>query len=178
MFGLASRASAHAFTIGYTNAGPGAVTIWLGTYSHGGHHLEGSARLTGALGTVYGPSTILFSLLTCDGDPACRPTGLVDGTNHFYASGPLGGSTPLSNTQTAWLTQNPCCPVTHWQGATFTGLGPGNYQFNYVPIVFPSAEWNRGTQSRRRLQPDRRHPAADFLQLEMFRNLPRLACSA
>ena len=35
-----------------------------------------------------------------------------------------------------------CGPVQHWQGVNFTGLTAGSYQFTYVPIAFPSAEWS------------------------------------
>ena len=51
--GAAGKAAAHATSIGYENAGAGAVTVWLGTYNHGGHHLEGSMNLVGVLGTAY-----------------------------------------------------------------------------------------------------------------------------
>lgn len=143
--GVATKASAHAFTIGFENAGPGAVTVWLGTYNHGGHHLEGSMQLEGVLGTVYGPTVAAFDQLTCTGTAAaCKPAGLVDGSTNFYVSTPLGVPGPLVGSDTIWLTSlcPACGPANHWQGVTFSGLGPGDYHFTYIPIAFPTAEWD------------------------------------
>lgn len=135
MLGAVGNASAHATSIGYTNAGPGAVTIWLGTYAHGGHHLEGSMMLTGVLGTVYGPTTNPFTILTADG---AKPAGLVDGVTNFFApTGTVGSTLPLVG-----VDPNLFGGVNHWQGATFTGLSAGDYQFNWTPIPGASAEWS------------------------------------
>ena len=76
---LPGAAFGHAVSIGYENAGsPGAVNIWLGTYGTGHATLvnEGSMRLQGALGTVFGPVTSAFNLLA----GVVKPAGLVDGT--------------------------------------------------------------------------------------------------
>jgi hypothetical protein len=82
LFGVVASASAHSTSIGFENAGPNAVTIWLGTYQHGGHHLEGSLRLEGVLGTVFGPVVSPFAILTCTG-VACKPAGLINGVELF-----------------------------------------------------------------------------------------------
>ena len=139
------QASAHAISIGFTNSGPGSVTVWLGTYSHGGHHLEGSASLIGALGTVYPLTLIPFGTLTADGLGA-KPVGLIDGTNNFFSqwdeSGSIPFSLPLVGSPADFYAGCPACgPVQHWEGALFTGLVEGDYEFKYVPIAFPSAEW-------------------------------------
>lgn len=141
--GAAGNASAHATSIGYTNAGPGAVTVWLGTYAHGGHHLEGSMTLTGVNGTVYGPTVNPFTILTCDG-PACKPAGLIDGVTNWYApDAVVGGSAPLSGSEAGFLAGCPACgPTNHWQGATFAGLTAGDYKFTWVPAANPTAEWS------------------------------------
>jgi len=133
-------ALSHAFSIGYENAGPGSVTVWLGTYPHGGHHLEGSLQLEGVNGTVFGPTVNPFGTLTADG---AKPAGLIDGLTNFFVSTPLGTPGPLVGSDTIWLTSlcPACGPANHWEGVTFAGLTPGDYQFTYVPIAFPSQEW-------------------------------------
>jgi hypothetical protein len=141
-------AEAHAFSIGYENAGPGAVNIWLGTYNHGGHHLEGSLRLEGVMGTVFGPTTVPFSLTAGSypfpPDVPGKPAGLIDGVTNFFVSTPLGVPGPLVGSDTIWLTTlcPACGPANHWQGVNFSGLLEGFYQFTYVPIGNPSQEWD------------------------------------
>lgn len=140
-------ANAHAFSIGYENAGPGAVTIWLGTYSHGTHHLEGSLQLEGVSGTVFGPTVTPFTLSAGNypfaPDVAGKPAGLIDGTTNFFVSTALGVDGPLVGSDAVWLsTLCPACgPADHWEGVTFTGLAAGDYQFTYVPIGSPTQEW-------------------------------------
>jgi hypothetical protein len=142
VLGLASQAGAHATSIGYENAGPGAVTIWLGTYQHGGHHNEGSMKLEGALGTVYGPTTLAFNLLTGDGI-AYKPAGLIDGTTNWYVQGTTeGNNLPLVPTEAQWLAFLPGYPTNHWQGVTFSGLSAGDYKFTWVPAINPTQEWS------------------------------------
>lgn len=131
------QVSAHGVSIGYTNAGPGAVTIWLGTYNHGSNNLEGAMNLVGALGTVFASTTMNFSTLVTG-----KPGGLVDGTTNFYATSISNPNAPLSGNEADWLAACPACgPVNHWQGATFSGLNPGDYQFTWVPLNNPTAEW-------------------------------------
>ncbi len=96
MFFIPSNADAHATSIGFENGGgPGIVNIWLGTYEHGGHHLEGSMNLVGVNGNLYPNTTIPFTLLTGTGF-GFKPAGLIDGTTNFFAPcSPTGGSAPL-----------------------------------------------------------------------------------
>lgn len=143
VLGWTGLAGAHATSIGYTNSGPGSVTVWLGTYQHGGHHLEGSMNLVGVMGNPFPSTTVPFTILTCTG-VACKPAGLVDGVNNFYTpDATIGGSAPLSGSEAGFLAGCPACgPTNHWQGAVFTGLGPGSYQFTWTPIANPSAEWS------------------------------------
>jgi fibronectin-binding autotransporter adhesin len=139
VLGTAPKASAHAFEIGFTNVGPGAVEIWLGTYPHGANTLEGSMMLAGVLATTFGPDTTAFTDLR-----TVRPSALVGGVNDFFVSTALGVPGPLVATDTIWLTTlcPACGPASHWEGAIFTGLQVGDYQFTYVPIANPSAEWS------------------------------------
>jgi hypothetical protein len=142
VFAAAGTASAHAVSIGFENNGPGSVNIWLGTYGHGGHHLEGSMRLTGVSGAAVGfDQTVAFSMLTGTG-VGFKPAGLVDGVTNFFVSGPQGSTGPLSGSDAAWLAMFPGLFVDHWQGVTMTGLAAGVYQFQYIPIASPSAEWS------------------------------------
>jgi hypothetical protein len=119
------------------------VTVWLGTYQHGGHHLEGSLNLIGVLGNPFPSTTVPFTLLTPDG-VGNKPAGLIDGVTNFFAdwNGDVPNNLPLVGSQTPFNVGCPACgPVNHWEGVTFVGLGPGSYQFTYVPIAFPSEEW-------------------------------------
>jgi len=143
---LASKTYGHAISIGYENAGAGSVNIWLGTYAHGGHHLEGSLNLVGVAGNPFPSTTVPFSMLVGAGTPAGggKPAGLVDGVNNFFAqwNGIVPNNLPLANDQSSWLAFSPTSPVNHWQGVNFTGLLPGSYQFTYIPIANPTAEWD------------------------------------
>jgi PEP-CTERM motif len=137
----AGNASAHAVSIGYANAGPGSVTVWLGTYNHGTPTNEGSLQLQGANGTVYGPVTTAFNLLAVGG---AKPAGLIDGVTNFYApDANVGGSAPLVGSEAGFNAGCPACgPVEHWQGVTFAGLTAGDYQFTWIPAANASAEWS------------------------------------
>jgi outer membrane autotransporter protein len=121
----APEISAHTNSVGYANAGAGAVTFWYGTY-----HLPNEATYTEGsfqvVGTTNGFIAITpFTLLT-----ATKPAGLIDGTTNFYASG--GGLSATNSGQ----------PVATWQGVTITALEPGDYTFTYIPIANPTAVWN------------------------------------
>lgn len=116
-------ADAHTSSVGYENAGPGAVTFWYGTYHDPSEttYFEGSFALEGV--NVSYSKTVSFTLLT-----ATRPAGLVDGTTNFYSDGTkLVGSSD-------WT-------ILTWQGVTFTGLSAGTYTFTYVPASSPTAVW-------------------------------------
>lgn len=129
----------HATSIGYENAGsPGAVNIWLGTYNHSGHHLEGSMNLVGVNGNPYASTTNAFTLGAGSGFGGSKPAGLIDGVTNFFAS-------PCAITNIPLLVGvDPNCfgGVNHWQGALFTSLAAGDYQFSWTPISNPSAEWS------------------------------------
>lgn len=130
--------SAHSISIGYENAGPGAVSIWLGTYNHSAptHHLEGSMNLFGVNGNSYPSTTLAFDTLVDTNYGGTKPAGLIDGVTNFFVdynnqSGPLIGY----NNFPSWGI------VDHWQGVAFSGLAAGDYQFTWVPIANPTAEW-------------------------------------
>jgi hypothetical protein len=125
----ATAARAHTISIGYENAGVGSVNFWFGTYhtlAEAPSH-EGSFRLEGISGTVFGPVVTAFDLIATS-----QPAGLIDGTTNFYAD-TANGLTP-TNTLVG-------LPVLTWQGVNFSGLAPGTYQFSYIPIAFPTAKW-------------------------------------
>lgn len=141
---LPGAAFGHAISIGFENAGPGSVNIWLGTYGHGGHHLEGSLNLVGVLGNPFPSQTVAFTMLTPTG-VGNKPAGLVDGVTNFYAdwNGLVPNNLPLVGSEAPFNAGcSACGPVDHWQGVNFSGLGAGFYQFTYVPIANPSAEWD------------------------------------
>lgn len=145
---IGTGASAHATSIGYANAGAGSVAVWLGTYNHSTstHHLEGSMNLTGV--DVTYNQTVAFTLAAGVGGATwqgyagyqgpAKPAGLVDGTTNFYGC----------DTATAALTAS-CTGVNasfgqpdHWQGAVFSGLAAGTYQFTWIPAASPTQEWS------------------------------------
>lgn len=137
--GAVGNAAAHGVSIGYTNAGAGAVTVWLGTYSHGTPTNEGSMNLTGVNGNPFASTTLAFNILTAAG-VGFKPAGLVDGVTNFFVDGLTNG--PLVNSEASFNAACPACgPVQHWQGVTFSGLSAGDYQFTWVPQVNPTAEW-------------------------------------
>jgi hypothetical protein len=138
MLSATGNANAHAFSIGYENAGANAATVWLGTYNHGVMTNEGSLNLVGVNGNTFASTTVAYNLLV-----SSKPAGLIDGTTNFFVSTPLNVSGPLVGSDTIWLTSlcSACGPANHWQGATFTGLSAGDYKFTYVPRANPTAEW-------------------------------------
>jgi hypothetical protein len=145
---MSGAANAHSISIGYENAGPGAVSIFLGTYSvgHAADTLEGSLTLQGVNGTTFGPSTLAFDILVPSGPfgtVGSKPAGLIDGVTNFYVPGVTDPTAALVGSEAGFNASCPACgPVTHWQGVTFTGLLPGDYQFTWVPIAFPTAQWD------------------------------------
>ena len=142
--GASDKADAHAISIGFENAGPNAVTVWLGTYQHGGHHTEGSMQLQGVLGTVFGPTINAFNLLTADN---AKPAGLIDGMTNFFVQGTVNNNLPLVSSDAQWLVMFPSLPANHWQGVTFSGLSAGDYQFTWIPAGSPTQEWSPWSQS-------------------------------
>lgn len=120
LISIAQATWAHTTSIGYVNAGPGAVTFWYGTY-HDTNFFEGSLQLSG---TGYTTTTSSFTERT-----QIKPVGLVDGTTNFYSNG------------TALVGVNSGQPTKTWQGATISGLKPGTYTFTYIPIAVPTDDW-------------------------------------
>ena len=141
-FLLTTAASAHMISIGFENAGPGAVTFWGGNYTHssspGNVPLEGSMTLEGIGGTVFAATTLAFDMNTL-----AKPGGLIDGVTNFFVTGGVGqAGNPLSAFDADFLTQcGACGPVTAWQGVTFAGLAAGDYMFTYLPIANPTFDW-------------------------------------
>ncbi|HTU99768.1 MAG TPA: PEP-CTERM sorting domain-containing protein [Luteitalea sp.] len=140
--GTAPTAAAHAISIGFENAGPGAVTIWLGTYSTGHEAFgnEGSMMLEGVNGTVFGPQVELFDLLAGVG-VGFKPDGLIDGVTNFFAPNTVGA---LVGSDVPYRTTGcPACgPIERWQGVTFSGLAAGEYQFTWIPAATPTQQWS------------------------------------
>jgi len=146
IFAAAPVAEAHTISIGSENAGPSSVSFWIGNYTHanvpGNVPLERSMQLEGILGTLFAPTVMAFDMDT-NINTAGKPAGLVDGSTNFYVTGALSQpGQPLSGSIANFLSTCPACgPVTGWQGVTFAGLIPGDYQFTYIPIAFPAADW-------------------------------------
>ena len=138
LLGATGNANAHAFSIGYANAGANAATVWLGTYNHFVMTNEGSLNLVGVNGNTFASTTVAYNLLV-----SAKPAGLIDGTTNFFVSTGLNVSGPLVGSDAIWLSTlcSACGPANHWQGATFTGLSAGDYKFTYVPRANPTAEW-------------------------------------
>jgi hypothetical protein len=125
MIGMSSQVDAHTNSIGYTSNGGGSATFWYGNWHPGTTFNEGSISLLGISGVTYS-QTQAFSLLS-----STTPTGLTPGTNYFTSNG------------TALVAYDPAIQLSStWQGATFTGLTAGTYRFTYIPISFPTANWN------------------------------------
>ena len=142
--GSAGNASAHAVSIGYANAGVGAVTVWLGTYATGHAALtnEGSLNLVGVGINPFPSTTVAFNLLAGVG-VGLKPGGLVDGTTNFYVPNITNPNAALVNSEAGFNTTcGACGPVDRWQGVTFSGLSAGVYQFTWIPIANPTAQWD------------------------------------
>ena len=101
-------------------------------------------NLVGALGNLFPSTTVAFSMLTSTG-VGFKPAGLIDGVTNFFADwdGSVPNSLPLVGSEAPFNAGCPACgPVDHWQGVNFVGLGAGFYDFTYVPIANPTAEWD------------------------------------
>ncbi|WP_159355764.1 autotransporter outer membrane beta-barrel domain-containing protein [Methylovorus glucosotrophus] len=119
---FSSNIYAHTSSVGYENAGAGAVTFWYGTYHSGVNFTEGSLEVTGP--NSYSVTTP-FTLLVTN-----KPAGLIDGVTNFYSDGTsLVGTGSYSNS------------ILAWQGSTFSNLTPGTYRFTYIPIGSPTQTW-------------------------------------
>ncbi len=137
-------AHGHAVTMGYENAGnAGAVDFWMGTY-HSGSSLafEGSLSLTGINGTNYAANTATFNMFT-----NAKPSGLVDGTNNFYAASGNYGSSGTAIDDGTWFAANQAHnTIQAWQGTSFKGLAAGDYDLEYDcnACSFNWEPWNQG----------------------------------
>lgn len=130
---IATGANAHTKAIGYHNSGPGSVTFWFQSW-HGftAPFNEGSFNLVGINGNPFPSTTVPFNLSV-----GVKPPQLIDGTNNFFACNRL---------------PNGLCPTdednsggSKWQGVQFNNLQAGDYQFTYIPIANPSADWASAT---------------------------------
>jgi PEP-CTERM motif len=132
---LAPTAFAHTIAIGSTNAGgPGSVTLWMGTYDHGGPIAQGSIQLVAgpsSVGATQAFTTVVTSI----------PSGLVAGDNYFFANATSAqwGALP-SDSYTSAVNVSGLGPVVNWQGATFSGLLAGVYTYQLSGMT--SANWN------------------------------------
>lgn len=115
---LAMTAAAHTSSLGYVpGSAAGSVTIWTGSYDHGGFPgVEGTGTLTG-VDVVYSSSQN-FSL----GVTATKPTGLVDGTNNFFWAEDGRGAYTFPNSVDPIIFG---LGIKYWQGVTYTGLTAG-----------------------------------------------------
>ena len=68
--------------------------------------------------------------------------GREAGVNWFVRNIDSAGQRGLLPSVAPWLAGFPCCPEDHWQGATFPGLTPGDYQFTWIPALNPTQEWS------------------------------------
>lgn len=130
---FAGVAAAHTTSLGYTpGATSGSVTIWTGSYSHGGTPVnEGIGTLTGV--TVSYNQSQAFNIAPT----GTKPAGLVDGVNNFFWGNAVSGVYPFP------LSVDPVLfgGVVWWQGVTFTGLSPGTYTFTCGNNCGVTAQW-------------------------------------
>lgn len=127
---------AHTISYGFENAGPGSVTIWMGSYhtlfeaNQDGQPNEGYLEIQGINGNSFPLTALDFDLAT-----GTKPSGLV----YDYID---PGWSEASNTL--------------WQGVTFTAVQAGDYSFYFNPsaslggnpatsVVF--APWNTAVQT-------------------------------
>ncbi|MCB1959174.1 MAG: hypothetical protein KDE68_01405, partial [Rhodocyclaceae bacterium] len=122
--GMSGSASAHTVAVGTVNAGaPGSVTIWLGSY-HTNAPNEGSLTLDGVTQAFDMVSNVL-------------PTGLVVGSNYFFATSTATAGEFTASTNTSGI------DVVRWQGVTFTGLAAGDYLYSVTGMnTVNFADWN------------------------------------
>ncbi|MCX7297859.1 MAG: hypothetical protein NTU64_13540 [Hyphomicrobiales bacterium] len=131
-------AAAHTVSIGYVFAGPGAVTLWYGSYHNTATFNEADTQLVG-------PG--YYSLKNMNLLSGIKPMGLVDGTNNFYSNSAgtalVGIPEFVVSTDGSGGSFDPAVKsVLNWQGATYTGLRPGTYTFTYNPLSLPTVEWH------------------------------------
>jgi len=130
---LAPLASAHTIALGTLNAGSvGSVTFWLGSY-HGMTN-EGSITLNG--------TTKAFDLFQGSG---AIPTGLIPGTNMFYATNACCNSPAGTFNNTVNGTGQ---TLNGWQGVTISGLAAGTYTYNITGMNTAAwMDWSSNTNN-------------------------------
>jgi hypothetical protein len=85
---------------------------------------------------------VAFNLLAGPGVGA-KPGGLVDGVTNFYVPNISDPNAALVASEAGFNASCPACgPVDRWQGVTFNGLSAGFYQFTWIPIANPTAQWD------------------------------------
>jgi hypothetical protein len=93
-----------------------------------------STSVAFTLGAGVGPTPIFDGLLA---NPLLtKPAGLIDGVTNFFDPTGTFGSTPLVGVDPMLFGG-----VDHWQGAVFSGLTAGDYQFTWLPTN-QTAEWS------------------------------------
>ena len=115
----APAAFAHTTSVGYEIKPGNSVQIWYGTY-HDTSFTEGSLSFIGDNGYS---ATVNFTDLV-----SSKPLGLVDGTTNFFTDGQQLIGTANQDIYT-------------WQGVTFSNLTAGTYTFKYIPIAYPTQDW-------------------------------------
>lgn len=122
--------NAHTTSLGYApGASVGSIIIWTGTYHAGPIAPEGTGTLSG-VSLVYS-QTKAFSI----GSVSTKPVGLIDGTNNFYWS-----QSPYTYPQNT--DPGLAGGVVTWQGASFTGLAPGDYTYSCGNTCGTSFHWD------------------------------------
>lgn len=126
-------AAAHTTSLGYVpGTTAGSVTIWTGSYAHGGTVVnEGTATLTG-VSVTYNQS-VPFNIPPVQ----VRPAGLVNGVNNFFWGPAVGGVYPFPVSVDPVLFGG----VVWWQGVTFTGLAAGTYRFTCGAQCGTTQQW-------------------------------------
>jgi hypothetical protein len=126
-------AAAHTTSLGYVpGTTAGSVTIWTGSYLHGGTVVnEGIATLTGV--TVPYNQSVPFNIPPTQ----VRPVGLVNGVNNFFWGPAVNGVYPFPVSVDPVLFGG----VVWWQGVTFTGLAAGTYTFTCGANCGTTQQW-------------------------------------
>lgn len=111
-------AKAHTVSIGYHFSGPGAVTLWYGSYHATATFNEADALLVGPSYNAIQAYTLLM---------ATKPTGLIDGVNNFYSNTAgtalVGVPQFVVSIDGSGGSFDPATQsVINWQGVRFTGL--------------------------------------------------------
>ena len=130
----AGTASAHTVSIGVYNAGaPGSVTLAMGTYGPG----HGTPIFQGSMDLIAGP-TIIGGPVNFSSVTTIKPTGLIDGTNNFYANC-VGFNCGVADNFSSSTNISGLGAVSRWQELTFSGLAAGVYTYQLAGMT--SVDW-------------------------------------